>query len=401
MKTGIQMSQRSKQEYLRIMHARYQHANRPARSQLLDEVCRVCGYHRKHAIRKLNQPLPETRSRRKPPRRGLTYEARVVDVLKAVWEAAGYPWSVRLKALLPLWGRWIDLHFRLTVEQKRQLLTMSARQMDRRLQPHKAKLKKRFYGRTKPGTLLKHQIPIRTEHWDVHEPGYVEIDLVSHSGNAAVGEYIYSLNLSDIFSGWTETRAVMGKGEQGIVAALEEMRTALPFTLRAIDSDNGSEFINDHLVRYCERQHLGFTRGRPYKKDDNAHIEQKNWTHVRKLLGWDRYDSPRALAAMNALYRHEWRTMMNLFQPSVKLQRKKRIGSRLVRQYDAPQTPVDRLITSPHGETAKLRPLQQQRVHCDPFELADQIERKLEKLWDLSNPKQSPHAPKHVGNIHK
>lgn len=316
------MSQRRKKEYFKIMHRRYQLADAQERSNLLDEVCQVCGYHRKHAIRKLNQPLPDPLSPHRVPRRGLAYDAQVLGVLKAVWEAAGHPWSVRLKALLPLWRPWIRTHFRLTPHQVRQLLKMSARQMDRRLQPHKVNLKKRLYGRTKPGTLLKHQIPIRTEHCGVTEPGFVEIDLVSHSGNAAEGDFIYSLNLTDIFTGWTETRAVMGKGEQGIVAALEELRQVLPFDLCAIDSDNGGEFSNDHLLRYTQKLHLGFTRGRPYKKDDNAPIEQKNWTHVRKLVGWDRYDSPRALAALNDLYRNEWRTMMSLFQPSVKLQRK-------------------------------------------------------------------------------
>ncbi len=391
------MSQPSKREYFKIMHGRYQRADAQERSALLDEVCQVCGYHRKHAIRRLNQPLPDKPPHRRPARRGLTYDAQVLGVLKAVWEAAGYPWSLRLKALLPVWKPWIRLHFRLSTKQERQLFRISARQMDRRLQSHTAKLKTRLYGRTKPGTLLKHQIPIRTEHWDVTGPGYVEIDLVSHSGSAAEGTFIYSLNLTDIYTGWVETRAVMGKGERGIVAALDEMRAALPFALRAIDSDNGSEFINDHLWRYCQRQGILFTRGRPYKKDDNAHIEQKNWTHVRKLLGWDRYDSPRALAAINALYRNEWRIMMNLFQPSVKLQRKKRVGSRLLRQYDAPQTPLDRLITSQQGDRAKVHALDQLRARCDPFGLAEQIEHQLDHIWDLANPKQSPHAKQKRG----
>lgn len=148
------------------------------------------------------------------------------------------------------------------------------------------------------------------------------------------GEFIYSLNLTDIFSGWDEPFALMGKGERGVVMALDHMRRILPFALKAIDSDNGSEFINYHLYRYCAEHGIQFTRGRPYKKDDNAHIEQKNWTHVRKLLGWERYDTPEALAAINALYRGPWRTMMNLFQPCVKLREKVRVGSRLIRRYD-------------------------------------------------------------------
>jgi hypothetical protein len=396
MKTGNTMSQHSKKEYFRIMHARYQRARTNQKSALLDELCEVTAYHRKHAIRKLNQPLPDhPRPLRRPPR-GTTYDAKTIGVLKAIWEVAGYPWSVRLKALLPLWLPWIRVHYTLTRSQEQQLLAISARQIDRRLRAHKTKRKKRFYGRTKPGTLLKHQIPIRTEHWDVTEPGFVEIDLVSHSGNAATGHFIYSLNLTDIFSGWVETRAVLGKGERGIVAALDEMRQTLPFPLRAIDSDNGGEFINAHLVRYCQHHQLKFTRGRPYKKDDNAHIEQKNWTHVRKLLGWERYDSLRALAVMNDLYRHEWRTMMNLFQPSVKLRRKKRVGSRLTRQYDAAQTPLDRLSGPKLGEVAQVHALKEHRACQDPFQLATTIERKIAHIWDLANPTLSPHV-KHKG----
>jgi len=379
------------------MHARYERARGGEKSDLLDELCKVCDYHRKHAIRKLNQPLPDQLRQPRAAPRGTTYGAKMIGVLKAVWEVAGFPWSVRLKALLPLWLPWIRVRYSLTHSQEHQLLAISARQIDRRLRPHKTKLKKRLYGRTKPGTLLKHQIPIRTEHWNVTAPGSVEIDLVSHSGNAAEGDFIYSLNLTDIFTGWVETRAVMGKGERGVLAALDEMRQILPFTLCAIDSDNGSEFINAHLVRYCHQHHIEFTRGRPYKKDDNAHIEQKNWTHVRKLLGWERYDSARALSAINDLYRNEWRIMMNYFQPSVKLQRKKRVGSRLTRQYDVAQTPVDRLQASHNGETGKVSTLKRQRACNDPFQLAATIERKIEHIWDLANSKQSPHVKKKHG----
>jgi hypothetical protein len=386
MKTGNLMSQPSKVDYFKVMHARYHRAARTEKSLLLNEVIRVCGCHRKHAIRRLNQPVPDIQPLRRRTPRTYTYDAKVLGVLKAIWEVAGYPWSVRLKALLPLWMPWIRERFALTLHQEQQLRRISPRQMDRRLRTHKRKLKRRLYGRTKPGTLLKHKIPIRTEHWDVHAPGSVEVDLVSHSGNSAEGEFIYSLNLTDIYTGWVETRAVMGKGEQGVVATLDEMRAYLPFPLTAIDSDNGGEFINDHLYRYCQRNQIHFTRGRPYKKDDNAHIEQKNWTHVRKLMGWERYDSVRALVAMNDFYRTEWPTMMNLFQPSVKLIRKKRVGSRLCRQYDFPQTPLDRLIQSSQGKRTHVNTLQDLRQRTDPFELAATIERQLKHIWDCVEP---------------
>ncbi|MGH7079382.1 MAG: DDE-type integrase/transposase/recombinase, partial [Acetobacteraceae bacterium] len=215
----------------------------------------------------------------------------------------------------------VATRFHLTPELEQQLLQISPRSIDDRLRSEKRKLRRRIYGRTKPGTLLKHHIPLKTDHWDVKIPGFTEIDLVSHSGNSATGEFCYSLNVTDIHTGWTETRAVLGKSQEAVRAALEAVREALPFALRGIDSDNGSEFINQHLFRYCDARAIQFTRGRPYKKDDNAHIEQKNWTHVRRLLGYVRYDTEAAREAINRLYRDELRLFQNLFMPSVKLAR--------------------------------------------------------------------------------
>ena len=388
------MSRQAKWEYLKSVYGRYQQASRREKQLILNEYCRVCGCHRKHAIRRLNGPAPDDAPAKPRPPRAATYGKTCLRILRAVWEAAGYPWSVRLKALLPLWRPWSQQHFRLSAEVEAELLAISPRQMDRVLAPHKRKLSKRIYGRTKPGTLLKHHIPIRTDNWNVKHSGFVEIDLVSHSGNSADGEFIFSLNLTDIFSGWVETRALMGKGQRGVVAALDELRAALPFALCAIDCDNGSEFINHHLAAYCAQHQIQFTRGRPYKKDDNAHIEQKNWTHVRKLLGWERYDSQPALKAMNDFYRHDWRLMMNLFQPSVKLLKKVRVGSRLTRRYDAAQTPLDRLLAGPDSACPALQALPQTRAALDPFTLAQSIEQQLEHIWTLANqclsPKVSP-----------
>jgi len=355
---------------------RYAAADRKERSKLLDEFCGMTGYHRKYAMVVLKVPAdaPVVKERK---RRGPTYSAASVRVLERIWKAADYPWSERLKAMLPLWLPWARQRIRgCTPEVEAQLLKMSARQMDRRLAEKKRKLKRRLYGGTKPGTLLKHQIPVRTDNWDVQEPGYCEIDLVSHSGPHASGEFIYSLNLTDIRTGWDETRAIMGKGEAGVVEALDEIRRVLPFGLLAIDSDNGSEFINYHLVRYCEQHGIQFTRGRPYKKNDNAHIEQKNWTHVRRIFGWDRYDTPEQLAAMNALYKNELRQMMNLYQPSVKLESKTRTGSRVTKRYDNAQTPLDRLIAAV-GRSPATDKLLKQREQLDPFLLSECIEGKL------------------------
>jgi hypothetical protein len=384
------MSRRSKRDYLLTIHPRYRRASPREKGKILDEFCKVCGYNRKYAIRLLNGPPP---SKKPPPRRwrsrGNTYPVAVVRVLRAVWEAANYPWSTRLKALLPVWLPWIRQRFALTRAQEKQLLAISARQIDRRLREHKTLLKRRLYGRTKPGTLLKHHVPIKTDHWDVTHAGYAEIDLVSHSGERAEGEFIHSLTLTDIHSTWTETRAVMGKGETGVVAAIDEMRRGLPFTLLGLDSDNGSEFLNYHLVRYTDERKIQFTRSRPYKKDDNAHVEQKNWTHVRRLMGWERYDTDEALQVMNALYRNELRLMMNLFLPSVKLLRKERVGSRLRRFYSPALTPLDRLLEAGQGDHRLLAALKTQRSSLDPFELSQRVSEKLELIWERAHRRQN------------
>jgi hypothetical protein len=308
----------------------------------------------------------------------------VISVLSTIWEAAGYPWSVRLKALLPVWMPWAQKRFRLTPRLEQQLLRLSPRTIDYRLRSKKRQLKKRIYGRTKPGTLLKHHIPVKTDNWDVHQPGFTEVDLVSHAGSSASGDCCHSLNLTDIHTTWVETRAVLGKGQEGVRRAMETLRQALPFKLLGIDSDNGSEFINAHLYHYCQALDIQFTRGRPYQKDDNAHIEQKNWTHVRRLLGYERYDSPTALEALNDLYDHQLRLFQNLFLPSVKLRRKIRVGSKLKRVYDSPQTPFQRVCASKHAIPAKVAQLQQWRDTLDPFELSHQIEQKLERIFQLS-----------------
>jgi len=388
------MGGKTRREYLSTIHPRYRKADRQQRGVILDEFCSNCGYNRKYAIRLLNKPLPSKRPRKTRNRRSSTrYGLQLLSVLAAVWEAAGFPWSLRLKALLPLWMPWIRRHFGISALIEGQLLRISPRQMDRRLKERKLRLKRRIYGRTKPGTLLKHHIPIKTDSWDVTTPGFVEIDLVSHSGNCGDGEFIYSLNVTDIHTTWVETRAVLGKSQAHVADALEHIRAKLPFHLRGIDTDNGSEFINNHLLRYSRSHGIQFTRGRPYKKDDNAHVEQKNWTHVRKLLGYARFDTPEALAAINTLYDNELRLFQNLYLPSVKLTTKTRVGSRLQRTYDAPQTPLERVITAGVLSKEAAARLCAQRDHLDPFALSRSIDEKLELIQRLANLRQSPKSP--------
>jgi hypothetical protein len=379
-------------EYLRAIYERYRTSGRKVKKVILSEFCANTGYHRKYAIRLLKGPRPEQQQNPAQRRRGLTYSQETLAVLTAVWEAAGYPWSVRLKALLPLWMPWIRKRFRVRPEIEQKLLKISPRQMDRRLKAQKRHRQRRLYGRTKPGYLLKHHIAVKTDRWDVQRPGFTEVDLVAHSGNSASGEFAHTLNLTDIHSTWTESRAVLGRGQEAVQRALNEIATTLPFTLLGVDSDNGSEFINWHLKSWCEQKQIQLTRGRPYKKDDNAHIEQKNWTHVRKLLGWERYDTHQAVAAINDLYRGELRLWLNLFLPSVKLLQKVRVGSKVRRVYDVPRTPLQRVRACPQADPQKVARFEELRKTLDPFQLGKSIERKLDGIYRLANRRLSPKA---------
>jgi len=386
------LGHRARWEYFRVIYGRYRKAEGKAKGGMLDEFCLNTGYHRKYAIRLLNGPPPGRHEEARPRGRKPQYSSAVVALLAAIWEAAGYPWSVRLKALLPNWMPWIRQRYQPSAETERQLRSISARQIDRRLAGKKSQGKRRLYGQTKPGTLLKHHIPVKTDSWNVSTPGFAEIDLVSHSGHSGEGEFAYTLNLTDIQSGWTESRALLGKGQEGVRQALEEIQRGLPFDLLGLDSDNGSEFINWHLQRWCKQRQIQLTRGRPYKKDDNAHIEQKNWTHVRKLLGWERYDSPRAVEAMNDLYRQELRLWLNLYLPSVKLVKKVRVGSKVRRVYDAPKTPLERVMASAAAHPEQIAALKKLRASLDPFQRGKVIEREIEGIYEMANRRLSPPA---------
>ena len=396
------MKKESRMEYVESVYKRYRQSPKSSKTKILDELCNVCKYNRKYAITKLKQLPNKDNPRAGPKRKRLKkYDHQVLGVIEKVWKAANYPWSLRLKEILRLWLPWIRTHYRTTPEIEAKLLSISPSTIDRALKNKKIRLKRRLYGRTKPGTLLRHKIPVRTDTWDVKRPGFLEADLVPHSGESSFGEFVFSLNLTDILSGWVETQAVMGKGQAGVVSAIEKLSGRVPFKVLGLDSDNGSEFINYHLFSWCEKKEIQFTRSRPYKKDDNAHIEQKNWTHVRKFMGWDRYDSYNALEAMNDLYDNELCLFMNLFQPSVKLQKVIRIGSRKKRLYDQPQTPLDRLLSSKHGDKERLAEFVALRKSLDPFSLSERLNEKLEHIWSLAHyrPKTSEKEKKEKAKI--
>jgi hypothetical protein len=378
------MTPQAKREYMKAVYPRYKGCTRKEKKNILDEFTKNYHCHRKHAIRLLCGAPPSDTPAKRGGRKSI-YSPTTISILEAVWKASDFLWSSRLKAAIPLWMPWIKKHFNISPDTEHQLLKISPPQIDRRLKSKKHLLRKQIYGTTKPGTLLKHHIPIKTDSWNIRRPGFTEIDLVSHSGNSASGDFAHTLNQSDIKTTWVERRAVLGKGQEGVTSALDEMRQALPFDLLGIDSDNGSEFINEHLWRYCQtKPKIQFTRGRPYKKNDNAHVEQKNWTHVRKLLGYLRYDTQQAVDIINDLYKNELRYFQNFFQPSVKLKKKVRIGSRLTRRYDEPKTPLERVEASPCADQHKLACLKALRDKLDPFILSQTITRKLEAIHELA-----------------
>ena len=377
------MTTTTKDEYVRITQKRYKKSNKKQKSLILNEFTQTLGIHRKSAIRLLAVPPdPKKPTHRK---REVLYGKKIMHIIEQWWRASGFMCGQRLKASLDLWLPSLKKRFPFDENTENDLRKISASTIDRRLAHKKKLFKKKIYGSTKPGLLLRHQIPIRTEFWNVQTPGFVEIDLVSHCGNSAAGEHAYTLNVTDIFSQWVERRAVFGKGETGVRLALDEIRQAMPFALIAIDSDNGSEFINQHLIRYCEKHKLGFTRSRPYKKDDNAHIEQKNFTHVRKIFGWVRFDHPKIIPLINALYSDELRTFQNFFQPNYKLKKKIHIGSRHLRRFEIPTTPFQRLKNSPAVSTKTFQLFESNALGLDPFTLQKTIQNKISNIYKLHN----------------
>jgi transposase InsO family protein len=284
--------------------------------------------------------------------------------------------------MVPIWLPWFEKeHGVLPPPVRQQLTAMSARTLDRLLQPVRQMHGTRGRCGTRPGSLLKHQIPIKTEHADVHQPGVLEADTVAHCGNSLAGDFIWSLTLTDIFSGWTENRAVWNKGYEGVRHAIADVEQHLPFALTGFHSDNGGEFLNHHLIRFFQERHLpvDYSRGRPYHKNDTAHVEQKNYTHVRLLLGYERLSDPALLDPINLLY-ETWALFNNFFCASLKLVCKTKQGSRYHKTYDIPKTPYQRLMESPAVNEAIKTHLTELACNLNPFVLKKQIDARQRRI---------------------
>jgi hypothetical protein len=376
------MTKIGKRELLEAIRPRYLQANKAEKGRILDEFVATTGYHRKYAIRLLRHGPPRRPAGRRRGRR--TYTPAVVHALTQVWEVCDGICSRRLHPFLPEIVEVLERHQELVLapETKALLLQMSRATMDRLLKPARERRPQRGLSTTKPGTLLKKAIPVRTfADWDDVRPGFLELDLVAHCGDSTSGEYIHTLDTVDVATGWSECIAVPNRGQQAVFQALQLIRTRLPFPLLGIDSDNDSAFINNHLYRYTQREHITFTRSRPYKKNDQAHIEQKNWSVVRRLIGYDRYDSPQALDRFNALYQ-DVRLYVNFFQPSLKLVEKHRVDNKVRKKYDLAQTPYQRVLQSSAVTEADKGALRQAYVNLNPVVLRRNIDAHLNALWD-------------------
>ena len=340
---GLTLSQR--RAVTKAIATRYKRADRKSKGAILDELCATTGWHRSHARKALAAALrPRVVKPRKP--RAPMYDTNAIEALRFCWAVLGAPTGKRVAPvmgdLVPRLRRFGELD--VTDETAAALVKISPATIDRRLAEDRAKLQLRGRSHTKPGSLLKGQIPIRTwAQWDDAVPGFVEIDLVGHEGGNAIGEHCYTLTVTDIATGWTENRSVRNKARKWVIAALDEVAKIMPFPVLGVDSDNGSEFINHHLLDWCEKRSITFTRSRPGNCNDGAHVEQKNWAVVRTVVGYHRYDTARELLLLNKIWVLQSQ-MTNYFLPQQKLMKKTRNGAKVTKKYDKPTTPHQRAM---------------------------------------------------------
>ena len=376
-----EMSKTTKEQVLKRLRKFYEKAGPNYKRKLLDQAVELLGYHRKAAIRALRCKKDSRKVSTAVIGRPQEYDPdKLLPVIKPIWMASFQPCGRRLQALLPEWVPAYEAdHRRLDGQVRKALLSISARTLDRLLEPLRTRRPK---GGTKPGNLLRASIPIRG-HWEEEGPGWMEVDTVALCGGSLDDRHLWMLDAVDIRTDWTEQRALENRGQACTLEQFREMEASLPFVLKGVDSDNGGEFINHHLVHYLQlRAHpVLFTRARAYHKNDNAHVEQRNWTHVRQHFGYERYDNPAVVPLINALCKGALGQMLNHFLPTHKLESKQRKESRIVRVYGAACTPYARVLEASEVSKEKKGQLQALHRQLNPFQLKRDIERQL-KLID-------------------
>jgi hypothetical protein len=388
----MELSMSERRAVTKVIAIRYARSERAVKKQILDELCATTGWHRDHARKALRTALALKPVRPRSPRAPL-YGEPVIEALRFCWAVQGTPCGRLLAAALP------DLvprlrrckELRIDAGTAAQLLTIAPATIDRRLKADRAKLETRGRSHTKPGTLLKDSIPMRTwAEWNDAVPGFVEIDLVGHEGGNNQGEFCFTLDITDIATGWTETRSVKNKAQKWVFAAIKDATASFPFPVLGIDSDNGSEFINWELFRWCEQEKLTFTRSRSGNKNDGAHVEQKNWHIVRQTVGYHRYDTPGELELLNRIWALQ-RLLTNHFAPQQKLIAKVRTGAKVSKKYDPPATPYQRVLadTGTVSKATKAR-LKGENRPLNPAAIQRQIQALSAELLTLTTAKQSP-----------
>jgi len=391
----MSLTMKEKQAVTRQLALEYKRATKKEKGEILDSVIQLTEYNRSYAARVLRQRAKysivgrgvvngvkvtlvedeRTKRRKKRRNRPRKYGKDVLVALQKVWVICdgicGKRLAPYLEEIVPVLERLGELT--LDVETKRKLIGISPATIDRMLAPVRKRYQLRARSQTKPGTLLKHQIPIRTfSEWDDLQPGFVEVDLVSHEGGNARGDYAYTLDATDVCTAWTETEAVRNRSQMHVFDGLEKALARFPFAIRGIHSDNGSEFINNHLVGYCAKRKITFTRSRPYRKNDNCFVEQKNYSVVRRAVGYRRYDTPEELETLNGLYA-ALRLFTNYFQPSMKLIEKTRRGSKVRKKYDKAKTPYQRVLDSKSLSKEAEQDLKKTYATLNPVKLGRQI----------------------------
>lgn len=376
------MSKMSKREYLIQLKKKYWKARRKAKTQLLNDFCDFTGYNRKYALQLLNNPVPAKWKRYRT--REKTYRQDVIDPLLVLWratnEVCGERFHPFISVLLPKLIQFGEI--KVNDEVKEKLLRISLGTVKRIIRKTKRRSKIKIKGTTKPGSILKKQIAVRYGRWTDTDPGWCETDTVAHCGDDVSGEFVYSLDVVDICSGWSEQAAIWGKGEMATREQMDVIRKRLPFKLLGLDPDNGSEFINWQMLRYCKKNEITLTRSRPYKKNDNAHIEQKNYTAIRQLVGYARLEKREQQNILNDLYANEWRLYLNFFQPTLKLKEKIKDTEtkKTTKKYFEAKTPYQRLTEHPKISQQQKDMLQSVYENLNPIALQAEIRRKLELL---------------------
>lgn len=375
------MSQTTRAEILKKLRRRYQSAGLEHKRKLLDQAQELLGYHRKAAVRAL-RAKPVERGPRIITGRPVEYEPGVLlPWLRPIWQATDYACGRRLAAMLPEWIPAYEQHERrMPAEARDKLLSASGRTLDRLLEPLRVSGAGRVL--TRPGSLLRHQIPIRGSVWEEGKAGWLEVDTVALCGGSVAGEFVWMVDGVDYATTWVELRAMWGRGQAGTLAALRDVEASLPFELLGLDSDNGGEFLNYHVLNWLQKRSrpVFMTRSRPYKKDDNAHVEQKNWTHIRQCFGYERHDNPEVVELINALAKGAYGKLLNYFHASLKLERKERAPGRVKRIYGKPQTPLARVLASAEVTPQTKQRLEQEKAGLNPFALKQAVARSLKTI---------------------